>query len=311
MKFISNYNMRTIALFMVISLVSLATKAQQDPQYSMHYLNGMAIHPGYAGSLGGVSANVLYRNQWTGMAGAPKTFSANAQMRYFKDQLGTGLVFFNDQIGVFSRSAVNVAQAYHVRLDELTVSFGLQASFQQLSGNLTSLKPVEADDKAFAANVSKSALNFGSGVYAYSDKFWFGFSIPYFLKSKWTQIDNGDVVDPYLVNHMFISGGGIFRAGAFQFKPSMLVKKSYQSPYSIEAGCTVYAFSKFGLGANYRIGDALEFIGEFQIDDNLRLAYGYERTVSNLQAFNNGTHEIMLRYHFNNGGKAITSSRVF
>lgn len=311
MKFISNYYMRTIALFMVISLASVVSMAQQDPQYSMHYLNGMAIHPGYAGSLGGVSANVLYRNQWTGMAGAPKTFSANAQMRYFKDQLGTGLVFFNDQIGVFSRNAVNVAQAYHVRLDELTVSFGLQASFQQLSGNLTSLKPVEADDKAFAANVSKSALNFGSGVYAYSDKFWFGFSIPYFLKSKWTQIDNGDVVDPYLVNHMFISGGGVLRAGAFQFKPSMLVKKSYQSPYSIEAGCTVYAFSKFGLGANYRLGDAVEFIGEFQIDDNLRLAYGFERTVSNLQAFNNGTHEIMLRYHFNNGGKAVTSPRLF
>ena len=301
--------MRTIALFMVISLVSVVLRAQQDPQYSMHYLNGMAIHPGYAGSLGGVSANVLYRNQWTSMDGAPKTFSANAQMRYFKDQLGTGLVFFNDQTGVFSRSAVNVAQAYHVRLDELTVSFGLQASFQQFSGNLTATKPVEAGDQAFAANVSKSVLNFGSGVYAYSDKFWFGFSIPYFLKSKWS---NGvEAVDPYLANHMFISGGGVLRAGAFQFKPSMLVKKSYQSPYSIEAGCTVYAFSKFGLGTNYRFGDALAFIGEFQIDDNLRLAYGFERSVSNLQAFNNGTHELMLRYHFNNGGKAVTSPRLF
>jgi type IX secretion system PorP/SprF family membrane protein len=309
MKFIRNYNMRTIALFMVISVATFVGRAQQDPQYSMHYLNGMAIHPGYAGSLGGVSANVLYRNQWTGMAGAPKTFSANAQMRYFKDQLGTGLSFFNDQIGVFSRNAVNVAQAYHVRLDQLTVSFGLQASFQQFSGNLTATKPVEAGDQAFAANVSKSILNFGSGVYAYSDKFWFGFSIPYFLKSKWS---NGvESVDPYLTNHMFISGGGVLRAGAFQFKPSMLLKKSYQSPYSIEAGCTVYAFSKFGLGANYRFGDALQFIGEFQIDDNLRLAYGFERTVSNLQAFNNGTHEIMLRYLFNNGGKAVTSPRLF
>ncbi len=309
MKFISNYHMRTIALFMVISLTAGMLRAQQDPQYSMHYLNGMAIHPGYAGSLGGVSANVLYRNQWTGLTGAPKTFSANAQMRYFKDQLGTGLIFFNDQIGVFSRNAVNVAQAYHVRLDDLTVSFGLQASFQQFSGNLTATKPVEAGDQAFAANVSKSILNFGSGVYVYSDQFWFGFSIPYFLKSKWS---NGvESVDPYLTNHMFISGGGVLRAGAFQFKPSMLVKKSYQSPYSIEAGCTVYAFSKFGLGANYRLDDALEFIGEFQIDDNLRLAYGFERTVSNLQAFNNGTHEIMLRYHFNNGGRAISSPRLF
>jgi type IX secretion system PorP/SprF family membrane protein len=296
-------------LIILMSVLSLSGFAQQDPQYSMHLLNGMSIHPGYAGSLGGISANVLYRSQWSGMAGAPKTISANAQMRYFKDQLGTGIQFFNDRIGVFNRTSVSVAQAYHLRLDPLTIAFGLQTSYQQFSANLTDTNPVDVQDPVFGSNVSKSIFNFGAGVYAYSDKFWFGASMPYFLKSKWN--DGLGTIDPYLANHWFVSGGGILDVSIFQIKPSMMIKKSSNAPVAFETGCSVYAFSKFGLGVNYRIKDALMFIGEFQVNDNFKLAYCYDKTTSALRSFNNGTHEILLRYTMNNGGKATSSPRLF
>ncbi len=309
MKLFNMRNTITGWLMIGISALSLNVFAQQDPQYSMHLLNGMSVHPGYAGSLGGISANVLYRNQWSGMDGAPKTISANAQMRYFKDQLGTGIQFFNDKIGLFNRASVSVAQAYHLRLDPLTVSFGLQTSYQQFSGNLADANPVDIGDPSFLGNVSKSIFNFGAGVYAYSDKFWFGASMPYFLKSKWS--DGVGTIDPFLANHWFVSGGGVLDLSIFQIKPSMMIKKSSAAPVAFETGCSVYAFSKFGLGVNYRIKDALMFIGEFQINDNFRLAYGYEQTTSGLRTFNNGTHEILLRYNLNNGGKATSSPRLF
>ncbi len=309
MKLFNMRNTITGWLMIGISALSLNVFAQQDPQYSMHLLNGMSVHPGYAGSLGGISANVLYRNQWSGMDGAPKTISANAQMRYFKDQLGTGIQFFNDKIGLFNRASVSVAQAYHLRLDPLTVSFGLQTSYQQFSGNLSEATPVDVTDPSFATNISKSIFNFGAGVYAYSDKFWFGASMPYFLKSKWS--DGVGTIDPFLANHWFVSGGGVLDVSIFQIKPSMMIKKSSAAPVAFETGCSVYAFSKFGLGVNYRIKDALMFIGEFQINDNFRLAYGYEQTTSGLRSFNNGTHEILLRYNLNNGGKATSSPRLF
>ncbi len=309
MKLFNMRNTITGWLMIGISALSLNVFAQQDPQYSMHLLNGMSVHPGYAGSLGGISANVLYRNQWSGMDGAPKTISANAQMRYFKDQLGTGIQFFNDKIGLFNRASVAVAQAYHLRLDPLTVSFGLQTSYQQFSGNLSEANPVDYGDPSFGGNISKSIFNFGAGVYAYSDKFWFGASMPYFLKSKWS--DGVGTIDPFLANHWFVSGGGVLDVSIFQIKPSMMIKKSSAAPLAFETGCSVYAFSKFGLGVNYRIKDALMFIGEFQINDNFRLAYGYEQTTSGLRSFNNGTHEILLRYNLNNGGKATSSPRLF
>jgi type IX secretion system PorP/SprF family membrane protein len=316
MKAILNFMNKIVYTIALIILLQFAGQlnAQQDPQYSMHMLNGMSIHPGYAGSLGGLSANVLYRNQWVGFDGAPKTISANAQLRYFRDQLGTGVSVFNDKIGVFNRSSMNIAQAYHVRLDMLTVSFGLQASLEQFSANLVDVNPVLIGDDKFAGNIAKSIVNFGSGVYVYSDKFWFGASMPHFLKSKWSEVDGSN---SYLSNHLFLSTGGVLDLGVAQLKPSMMLKKAgvldreVDAPFQMEFGCSVYAMSKFGLGFNYRLRDAIIYLAEFQINDNFKLAYGYDQTVSNLRGYSNGTHEILMRYSFNNGGKAISSPRLF
>jgi len=301
-------------IIILIAGISHSAIGQQDPQYSMHMLNGMSIHPAYAGSLGGLSANVLYRNQWVGFEGAPKTVSANAQLRYFRDQLGTGVSVFNDKIGVFNRSAFNVAQAYHLRIDQLTVAFGMQASFEQFAARLTDVNPVLIGDDKFAGNISKSVMNFGAGLFVYSDKFWFGASMPHFLKSKWEIVDGSN---SYLSNHVFISGGGVLGIGVVQVKPSMMLKKSavwdktVNAPMQFEFGCSVYAMSKFGLGVNYRLGDAIIYLAEFQINDSFKVAYGYDQTTSNLRRYSSGTHEILLRYTFNNGGKAISSPRLF
>jgi len=301
-------------LMVILMVAPYWMAAQQDPQYTMHMLNGMSIHPGYAGSLGGVSANVLYRNQWVGFDGAPKTISANAQLRYYQDQLGTGVSMFNDQVGVFNRSAVNVAQAYHLRIDQLTVSFGLQASFEQFVARLSDVNPVLVGDEKFANNLSKSVFNVGTGVYVYNDKFWLGASVPHILKSNWDEVDGSN---SYLANHAFVSGGGVLDVGVVQVKPSMLIKKAgildkkLDAPMQFELGCSVYAMSRFGIGVNYRLRDALIYIAEFQINDAFKLAYAFDQTTSNLMTYSNGTHEILLRYSFNNGGKALSSPRLF
>ena len=303
-------------LLAIVVLVVSLTKgyAQQDPQYSMHMLNGMSIHPAYAGSLGGLSANVLYRNQWVGFDGAPKTISANAQMRYFRDQLGSGVSFFSDKVGVFNRSTLNVAQSYHLHVDQLTVAFGMQASMEQFVAKLSEVNPVLVGDDKFAGNISKSVINFGAGVYVYNDKFWFGASMPHLLKSKLSTLDESN---PYLTNHLFVSTGGVLDVGVVQVKPSLMLKKSgvmdktSDSPMQFEMGCSVYAMSKFGLGLNYRLKDAIIYLAEFQINDAFKIAYGYDQTTSNLRRYSNGTHEILLRYTFNNGGKALSSPRLF
>lgn len=94
-------------------------------------------------------------------------------------------------------------------------------------------------------------------------------------------------------------------------KKAGVLDREVDAPFQMEFGCSVYAMSKFGLGFNYRLRDAIIYLAEFQINDNFKLAYGYDQTVSNLRGYSNGTHEILMRYSFNNGGKAISSPRLF
>ena len=56
-----------------IALLGDQAFAQQDSQYTQYMYNTMMINPAYAGSRGSTSIFALYRNQWVGLDGAPKT----------------------------------------------------------------------------------------------------------------------------------------------------------------------------------------------------------------------------------------------
>lgn len=51
--------------------------SQQDAQYTQYMYNTMTVNPAYAGSRGQLSLAALYRSQWVGLEGAPKTFTLN------------------------------------------------------------------------------------------------------------------------------------------------------------------------------------------------------------------------------------------
>ncbi|MBK7970860.1 MAG: type IX secretion system membrane protein PorP/SprF [Bacteroidetes bacterium] len=60
-----------------ILLGSLSAQAQFEPQFTQYMFNEMFINPAYAGSREQVAATMLYRNQWVGLEGAPKTQTAS------------------------------------------------------------------------------------------------------------------------------------------------------------------------------------------------------------------------------------------
>jgi type IX secretion system PorP/SprF family membrane protein len=54
--------------------------AQQQPMYSQYMFNMLNINPAYAGSRGVSTMTALYRNQWVGIPGAPRTSSFSFDM---------------------------------------------------------------------------------------------------------------------------------------------------------------------------------------------------------------------------------------
>ncbi|MGB5782363.1 MAG: type IX secretion system membrane protein PorP/SprF, partial [Eudoraea sp.] len=66
----------TISSLLVVLLTGILN-AQQDAQYTQYMYNTVSVNPAYAGSRGHMSIAGLYRSQWVGLDGAPKTQTFN------------------------------------------------------------------------------------------------------------------------------------------------------------------------------------------------------------------------------------------
>ena len=69
--------------------------AQSEPMFSQYMLNGLVINPAYAGVHKVTDVTLIYRNQWTGIDGAPETQTLSLHT-LLKDQK-SGVGFNVDQ----------------------------------------------------------------------------------------------------------------------------------------------------------------------------------------------------------------------
>ena len=95
--------MRKIILVVTLFFLAVNTKAQQDPQYTQYMYNMNIINPAYAGSSDATSVGILYRNQWDGIDGAPKTGTMNIHFPVGKN-VGLGFSAISDEIGPVSET---------------------------------------------------------------------------------------------------------------------------------------------------------------------------------------------------------------
>ena len=83
-------------VFTIISILSVyAATAQQDPQYTQYMYNTMTFNPGYTGSREVISALGLYRTQWVGLEGAPRTMNFSIQSPFRNSQFVCGCFSFS------------------------------------------------------------------------------------------------------------------------------------------------------------------------------------------------------------------------
>jgi len=109
-------------------LTSTLLKAQQDPQFTHYMYNMNVINPAYAtDNAGVVNLGGLYRTQWVGAVGAPKTATIFAHSPIAK-RVEMGLSVVNDAIGdVVKENNIYADFAYVLPVSEKTkLSFGLK-----------------------------------------------------------------------------------------------------------------------------------------------------------------------------------------
>ncbi|MEM7040380.1 MAG: type IX secretion system membrane protein PorP/SprF, partial [Bacteroidota bacterium] len=93
-------------------------------------------------------------------------------------------------------------------------------------------------------------------------------------------------------------------------KPSFLFKYLLNSPMELDLNANLIIKESLWLGLSYRTGDAVVGMMEYQITPQLRFGYSYDFAITELQKYNNGSHELMVRYEFGYKLKAM-SPRYF
>lgn len=310
--------MKKIILIIAV-LISLNASAQQDPIYSQYMFNMLAINPAYAGSREILSTTILYRTQWVNIDGAPTTVAFSADMPIMKKQIGLGINFADDQLGVTHNTVLNISYAYRLRVSENgMLGMGLQGGFNQYKADFISVNTTQNSsyqaDVAFASNINRFLPNAGIGLWFATDRLYLGASVPKLLRNRLSDVETSES-EGYGNRqnyHYFITGGYVFALNdVLKLKPSALLKVVHGSPIQMDLNANLWMHDVVGVGISYRSGDSIDLLLEFQVTSQFRIGYAFDYALTDLQQYNSGTHEIMLRYEFGFDKGKILSPRHF
>ena len=107
--------------------------AQQQNQYSQGMLNKYAFNPAFAGLDFSLSANLMYRNQWEGIASNPTDILINAHIPMYIWSGAVGGMIERRSFGVISQTSLLGSYNYITDTPFGLVSFGARAGFTQLA----------------------------------------------------------------------------------------------------------------------------------------------------------------------------------
>lgn len=300
-------------LYLFIAAVLSGTQAfaQQSAMYSQYMFNMLAVNPAYAGSREVVSATALYRQQWSGIEGAPKTFTFSADMPLANRKVGLGINIFNDRLSVSNTTGFSANYAYRIKTGKGNFAFGLTAGLIQYKADYTSLiiSSTNQGDPAFNQNINSIKPNFGAGFYYSTDKFYVGAAVPTLVSYNISGLDS--VVSYQKRNYFAMAGFVVKLSEQLALKPSALVKYCNGTPLQIDLNANLWIHDVVGIGASYRSGDALIGMLEIQASETFRFGYAYDYTLSALSRYSSGGHELMMRYEFAKKIPKAVSPRYF
>lgn len=308
---------KVITIFaLIVCLQPVQLHAQQSAMFSQYIFNTLAINPAYAGSRNVMAATALYRNQWVGIDGAPKTGIFTMDAPFAGKRIGLGMQVVSDKIGITNSTGLVLSSAYRIPTNEGSLSFGMQGSIHAYHAGFSNVDldpsgPVA--DPAYTSDINKSLFNFGSGVYYNSSRFYAGLSVLDFVRNR-LNVDSisANTVTARQSTHAYLATGYVFPLGYdFNLKTSVLFKGVKGAPVQADLNATIWIKEMIAIGAEYRTSADISALLELRVTPQVRIGYAYDKSITALRKFNSGSHEFMLRYEFSFDRDRTLSPRYF
>ncbi|SNR29060.1 type IX secretion system membrane protein, PorP/SprF family [Maribacter sedimenticola] len=305
-----DYNLNTqgytIAL-VLFCLLGFNAYSQKEPQYTQYMYNIGSFNPAYVGTVESPELSALYRAQWIDIPGAPRTFRFGANLPFQNEKVGLGLNVVSDQLGPMSQTYADISYSYQIMVsDETKLSFGIDAGGSFLNVDFSKGTFENPGENLNEEMLNKFYPTVGAGAFLYSDDWYLGASVPNFLTEGVYNDDVAAIVEDK-IQFNFI-GGYVFNiSDNLKFKPAFLVNSIQGSPVNVNLSTNFLISDVVTAGASYRLDNAFSGLAGFQVSNSLFVGYSYDYNTNLLGEFNNGSHEVILKFYIGRSGPTKNS----
>ena len=319
--------LKQIIIFFLLTVSFPVILKAQDVMFSQPYAMPLYLSPSFTGLTDGSRLSMDYRDQWPGIPGTYRSFAFAAD-HFFRDySSGLGLLMVRDDQGGGQLTKMDIGLLYAYEFEvtrDIFVRPGIQFKYAEQKLDPSSLIPPEdinPDDgtilpgnSSYIITDSYKRFDATASAMIYSDFFWAGVSVDHLIKKDIGFTD----IETYLPIKTTIYGGYKIRyreGGRKHDEQSITVAANYfmQGKFNqLDLGLYWY-INPFEMGLWYRgipfatsdnlsNNDAMVMIIGLTFG-NIRFAYSYDYTMSDLSGSSNGANEFSIMFRFNKGYK--------
>ncbi len=294
-----------IILALLVSCCSIQLlQGQKEPQYTQYMYNIGSFNPAYVGSVANPEIALMYRAQWLDIPGAPRTVRVGANLPFSNERHGLGFNVVNDQLGPSTQTYIDLAYSYQVKVSDNTkLSFGMDAGGALLNVDFSKGTFENPGEPILnGETISKFYATIGAGLFLYENDVWYmGVSVPNFLTDAIYDDDVATIVEDKL-QFNFIGGYVFNLSDGLKFKPAFLINHIKGAPVNMNFSTNFLINDSFTVGVSYRVNNAVSGLAGFQISSGTFIGYSYDHSTNPLGKFNNGSHELVLKFYLGKGG---------
>jgi type IX secretion system PorP/SprF family membrane protein len=299
----------------MICIMGATNVMAQDPEFTQFYSNPLYLNPAFAGTSKCPRFVMNYRNQWPSLTGAYVTTCASYDQHVETVSGGLGIMVMNDRAAQNTLNTTTVSGIYSYQQAinrKFSIKAGFQASYFQKSLDWSKLTFGDMIDprKGFVYETndiprggSVKNIDFSAGVLGFSQTFYGGFAVHHLNEPNESLI----VGTSRLPMKYTVHAGAVIPIkqkykDSSTLSPNILYRRQGEFQQLnlgmyITKGPIVAGVWFRGLLFGQRYSDS--FIATLGLqNDNIRVGYSYDITVSALTPATGGSHEVSLGINF-------------
>ena len=287
--------------FIAIIFFSLIYQGQQNVNYSNYLENSFYLNPAVA-NLGKKSLNIIYRNQWAGFEGAPKTTFLSYQSSFSHKQdvksysfSNFGGFLQNENIGAFKSVKINISYSYSFLLSSnWRLSFGSFLGVQQLGLDVTDVSLFDPNDPLLDVSNFSLFPDFSIGLSLCNNNNFFGISAKQVFQNNWNKLINTDLSKNE--SSIVFIGAKKMALSNICFTPNIMLDFTGQFKPKLIAGLKIDYKHVVSTGIAIRNDNSV--LGQFiiMVSNNIQISYAQDFTFSNILLSPLNSSEFMVSY---------------